>query len=159
MTVNGEDSPNKYPLPPLLTVGAIIACWLLDRYLPLGWEAQDVTRFMRGTGVLLIVCAIALDVWAFITFRRFNANIMPHRPATKLLMSGPYAHSRNPIYLANVALVTGLGFALGSRWFLLGAAVLFVLLQELAIKREERHMEAKFGDGWRDYTKSVRRWI
>ena len=43
-------------------------------------------------------------------------------------MSGPFAHSRNPIYLANVMLTVGFGFALGSRWFLLGAVVLFFLL-------------------------------
>ena len=154
-----QDSPNKYPLPPLLTVGTLCLCWLLDRYLPLGWEPEQVSTFMRGTGWLLIACAIALDVWAFLTFRKFNANIMPNRPATKLLMNGPFAHSRNPIYLANVALTAGVGFALGSRWFLLGAAVLYFLLVELAIKREEKHMATKFGAQWTDYTKSVRRWI
>jgi len=156
---NIEDSPNKYPLPPLLTVGTLVLCWLLDRYLPLGWEAEEVSDFMRGTGWLLIACAIALDIWAFLTFRANNANMMPHKAASQLLMSGPFAHSRNPIYLANVLLVAGAGFALGSRWFLLGAAVLFLLLQELAIKREEKHMAANFGAQWADYTKSVRRWI
>lgn len=154
-----EGSPNKYPLPPLLTIGTLILCWLLDRYLPLGWEPEDVSNFMRVTGWLLIACAIALDIWAFLTFRAHNANMMPHRAATKLLMSGPFAHSRNPIYLANVLIVTGSGFALGSRWFLFGAVVLFLLLQELAIKREEKHMAAKFGPQWRDYSNAVRRWI
>ena len=154
-----KDNPNKYPLPPLLTVGMLIVCWLLDRYLPLGWKPEDVSDFMRGTGWLLISGAVLLDIWAFLTFRKHNANIMPHRAATKLLMSGPFQHSRNPIYLANVMLTAGFGFALGSRWFLFGAAALILLLQELAIKREEKHMAAIFGAQWADYTKSVRRWI
>ncbi len=154
-----KDKPNKYPLPPLITVGALIICWLLDRFLPLGWEPENVSDFMRATGGLLIACAIALDVWAFMTFRTNNANMMPHKAASQLLMTGPFAHSRNPIYLANVMIVTGFGFALGSRWFLFGAAILFLLLQELAIKREEKHMEANFGAQWNDYTKAVRRWI
>lgn len=142
-----------------MTVGMLIACWLLDRYLPLGWEPEDVSDFMRATGGFLVVCAVALDIWALMTFRSNNANIMPHKAASQLLMTGPFAHSRNPIYLANVMIVAGFGFALGSRWFLFGAAILFLLLQELAIKREEKHMEANFGAQWLDYTKAVRRWI
>lgn len=154
-----EERPNKYPLPPLLTVGTLIVCYLLDRLLPLGWEPDQVSTFMRGTGILLIAVAIAVDVWALHTFRKFDANMMPHRAASRVLMSGPFAHSRNPIYLANVILTAGFAFALGSRWFLIGAVVLFFLLGELAIKREEKHMEAKFGDEWRDYKKLVRRWV
>lgn len=154
-----EERPNKYPLPPILTIGMVGLCFLLDRYLPLGWEPEQVTNFMRGTGIMIIVLAILLDIWAFMTFRKFKANIMPNRAATTLMMIGPFAHSRNPIYLANVMLVAGLGFALGSRWFLLGGAVLFFLLGELAIKREEAHMAANFPDNWPQYMKLVRRWI
>ncbi|MEM1040444.1 MAG: isoprenylcysteine carboxylmethyltransferase family protein [Pseudomonadota bacterium] len=156
--MSDTSTPNKYPLPPLMTVATLGVCYVLDILLPLGWEPEQVTPFMRYTGVLLIVVAIAVDVWALMTFRRHGANIMPHRAATALIMDGPFAHSRNPIYLANVLLVAGFGFALGSRWFFIGALVLFFLLQELAIKREERHMEEKFGAAWRDYTKAVRRW-
>jgi len=154
-----KERPNKYPLPPLLTIGMLVVCYFLDRFLPLGWEPDEVTNFMRGTGVLILVVAIGIDIWSFLTFRKHRANIMPHKAASQLLMSGPFAHSRNPIYLANVMLVAGFGFALGSRWYLLGAAVLFFLLSELAIKREERHLEANFPDTWADYKKLVRRWI
>ena len=154
-----EETPNRYPLPPILTVGMMVACYLLNKYLPLGWEPDQVTNFMRGTGWMIVGLAIALDVWTFWTFRKNQANVMPHKAASTLLMSGPFAHSRNPIYLANVMLVAGFGFALGSRWFLFGAALLFFLLSEFAIKREERHLEANFPQAWTDYKKIVRRWI
>lgn len=159
--MSGEQNtgPNKHPLPPLLTAGVIALCLLLDWLAPIGWEEEQVTTFMRATGWLFIVVAIGIDVWAFVTFRRHQANMMPHRPATALITDGPFAHSRNPIYLANVMLTAGIGFALGSRWFLLGAAVLFFLLTELAVKREERHLAATFGDRWKDYSNAVRRWI
>ena len=154
-----KESPNKYPLPPILTVGMLILCYLLDTFLPLGWEPEQVTGFMRSAGLLLIVVALALDVWAFLTFRKHKANMMPHKPATHLLTSGPFAHSRNPIYLANVLLVAGFGFGLGSRWFLFGAVALFFLLGELVIKREEKHLAENFPESWPDYQKLVRRWI
>ncbi len=154
-----KESPNKYPLPPILTIGMFALCYVLDRYLPLGWEPDQVSNFMRGTGIVVIVLALMLDVWSFLTFRKHSANITPNRAATKLLTSGPFAHSRNPIYLANVMLVAGFGFALGSRWFIFGGVALYFLLSELAIKREEKHMEANFPDAWPDYKNAVRRWI
>lgn len=159
MNTPSTDTPNRYPLPPILTLGIMALSWLLDVVLPIGWAAQDVTALMRVTGWLIIAIAIGLDIWAFVTFRRYQANIMPHRPATHLMMDGPFAYSRNPIYLANVVLTAGIGLAAGSRWFLLGAAVLFLLLNELAVKREERHMAIQFPNQWPDYIKAVRRWI
>ena len=66
----------------MLTVGTLIVCWILDLYLPLGWEADQVTNLMRGTGLLLIVVALALDIWTLMTFRKFNANFRPDRAAT-----------------------------------------------------------------------------
>jgi protein-S-isoprenylcysteine O-methyltransferase Ste14 len=154
-----KDSPNKYPLPPILTIGMLVLCYGLGRMFPLGWQQEDVTLLMRSAGAALIVVALGFNVWAFFTFRKHNANIMPNRAATRLLTTGPYAHSRNPIYLGDVFLVAGFGFLLGSRWYLFGAAILFFLLSELVIKREEKHLEANFPQAWSDYKNLVRRWI
>ncbi|MEP1208747.1 MAG: isoprenylcysteine carboxylmethyltransferase family protein [Rhizobiaceae bacterium] len=154
-----KESPNKYPLPPILTFGMLVLCLLLDTYMPLGWEPEQVTNLMRGAGILLIVVSLGLMFWTFRTFRKFSANMMPNRPASQLLTTGPFAHSRNPIYLGDVLLVAGFGFLLGSRWFLFGAVVLFFLLGEMVIKREEKHLEANFPEAWADYSKLVRRWI
>ncbi|MDA8870851.1 isoprenylcysteine carboxylmethyltransferase family protein, partial [Rhizobiaceae bacterium] len=114
---------------------------------------------MGYVGIAVISLAIALDVWAALTFRRHAANIMPHRAASTLIESGPFALSRNPIYLANVMLTLGVGLALDSRWFLLGAAALILVLQRFAIMREEAHMATLFGQAWQEYTLRVRRWI
>ncbi len=153
------DRPNRFPLPPLMLVGTIALAWLLDRFLPLGWEADDVTNLMRGTGWALVGLAVLLDIWTIATLWRHETTVMPHKAASQLAVSGPFAFSRNPIYLGNVMIVFGLGFALGSRWFVLLSAVLFLLLQEFAIKREEAHLEANFPEAWARYKASVRRWV
>lgn len=154
-----KDKPNKYPLPPLLTVGMIGICYLMEHFLSLEWLPSLVISIMRPVGWIVIGLAIAIDVWAMTTFRQHHANIMPHKAATQLLNSGPFAYSRNPIYLANIMLITGLGLAFGNLWMLLGAPVLILLLRELAIKREEAHLEANFQQAWQDYEEQVRRWI
>ena len=153
------ERPNRFPLPPAMLVGTLALCFLLDTYLPLGWEPEQVGTLMRSTGWMLIILALALDVWAALTLRRHKTTIRPDRAAKHLVRSGPFRFSRNPIYLGNVMIVTGVGFALGSRWFVIGAVVMFFLLQELAIKREEQHLKARFGADWDTYAAKTRRWI
>lgn len=151
------DAPNRFPWPPVLTIAAIAAGWLMGRLVP--WHFTDESGWLALAGYVLIGLAILIDVWALMTFRRHRANIRPDRPATKLIVDGPFTFSRNPIYLANVLLTAGLGLALGNRWLVLGAAILFVLLQELAIKPEERHLRRLFPDLWTTYSALVRRWL
>ncbi len=55
--------------------------------------------------------------------------------------------------------VAGLGLVLSNLWLLLATPVLGYALHTLAIRREERHLEALFDDQWRDYKARVRRWV
>jgi protein-S-isoprenylcysteine O-methyltransferase Ste14 len=72
---------------------------------------------------------------------------------------GPFSFSRNPIYLANTMLTFGIGLIAGSVWFILLGLVAAFATQKLAIEREEKHLDARFGKKYRDYRKKVRRWI
>ena len=110
-------------------------------------------------GWLSVGLALAMDVWVLLVFRKHKTNIRPDRPAEKLVKTGPFAYSRNPIYLANVVIVAGLAMISGSLWYLMLAFVVFLLIQELAIKREEKHLAARFGDDWLRYRAVVRRWL
>ena len=157
--VSFEERPNRLPLPPMLLVGTLIAGYLLHRYLPIGWPPEDVTNFMRYGGGFLVAVALGLDVWTFRTLKRHNTTILPNKAASQLAVDGPFKASRNPIYLGNIVIVLGVGFIIGSRWFLFLAALLYVLLSELAIKREEQHLAAKFPKEWKAYSEKVRRWI
>ena len=150
------DAPNRYPLPPILTAAVVVVALLLQFVAPIAWRGS---AFWTVLGVLLLAGGVALMAWAVVTMNRASANVMPHRPATGLVTHGPFAWSRNPIYAADILVVVGLGFAFGNAWMLIGAVVLALLLRELAAKREERHLEERFGAKWHDYSGRVRRWI
>ena len=158
MAHDPNEAPNKLPLPPLLTVGIILFGLVLDRVIPFGLGEQR-PPVLTWLGLSLTVAAIGIDIWAFATFRRHGANIRPDRAATALITDGPFAWSRNPIYLANVMLTAGIGLAADNMWVVLGAALLCFALWDLAISREEAHMAAKFPDQWPRYTALVRRWL
>ena len=156
----GTDRPNRFPWPPVITVSLIVLAIVLDRVAPFGWRPSTAGgQMLRLAGILLAGLAALLYVTSARTMWKARTNILPHRPADHLVTSGPFAISRNPIYLGNVLLLAGAGLFFGNAWFILAAAVGGFAEQKLAIEREERHLEHKFGKAWRDYRKKVRRWI
>jgi protein-S-isoprenylcysteine O-methyltransferase Ste14 len=84
---------------------------------------------------------------------------LPTRRAEHLVTGGPFAFTRNPIYLGNTMLMLGAGLVFGLLWFLPAAVIAAFLTQRIAIEAEEKHLESRFGRAYRDYRKKVRRWI
>jgi protein-S-isoprenylcysteine O-methyltransferase Ste14 len=110
-------------------------------------------------GLFMLAAAIAIELATALTFRRHKTTILPHRAATRLITSGPFAWSRNPIYLANTMLLIGVGLAFGIGWLVLTAPFAAGLTLLLAIKREERHLAQQFGDDWKAYAARTGRWF
>ena len=153
-----KEKPNTIPWPPIITIGAIIIGWIAQRFEPLDWIA-DISQLLWPLGVLMVVVALSIDVWTYLTFKQMNTTILPTKAASNLAMSGPFRWSRNPIYLGNIMLISGIALASGNAWMLITAAVAIFAIEEFAIKREEKHLLAKFGSEWTNYTTRVRRWI
>jgi protein-S-isoprenylcysteine O-methyltransferase Ste14 len=153
------DRPNRFPWPPVLLVAAIAAALAAQSFYPLPWAPSPIRELFWLFGIVLAGGALLIDVMAILTLQRARTTVLPHKGAQKLVTSGPFAFSRNPIYLANVLLLFGLGLALGNLWFWPLALVLGGLTQHFAILREEAHLQAKFPAGWLAYRRKVRRWI
>lgn len=79
--------------------------------------------------------------------------------ASTLVMTGIYARSRNPMYVALTALLASLAFALGNGWLLAGPLAFAVFTQLFQILPEERAMAARFGADYAAYKARVRRWF
>jgi len=150
------DRPNRVPWPPILFGAMALVAWLAGRALPLPWPDAPALS-LAGWGIL--ASGLALDLWAMVVMTRRRANILPHRAATALVTDGPFAWSRNPIYLGNTLVLTGCGVAFGNAWFLPAAAVAAAAVTLLAIRREEAHLAARFGADWSAYAARTARWI
>ena len=79
--------------------------------------------------------------------------------ATALITDGPFAKSRNPIYTGNTLLVTGAGLLFGLMWLVAAGLIAAFVTQKLAIEREERHLEGRFGVAWKAYAARTPRWL
>ena len=88
-----------------------------------------------------------------------GTDVNPSLPATTLVIDGPFRFSRNPMYVARTILYLGLGLLMNALCVLAALVPLLLVMQYGVITREERYLEAKFGDAYRQYRSTVRRWL
>ena len=76
---------------------------------------------------------------------------------TFLIISGPFAYVRNPLYVGNILMYLGLGimsFALFP-YLQIGAIIFFLFQYYFIVKEEERFLREKFGEQYKDFCKHV----
>ena len=150
--------PSHFPWPPVLFLGAVVAGWLLQRTWPLAWPGlDDLPARLVGWG--FVGGGFGLAGWALLTMLRDSAEFRPHAEATVLVTSGPFRHLRNPMYLGYALILLGISDTAQNVWITIMTPVFAAAVTWLAILPEERHLEAKFGDAYREYKESSRRWF
>ena len=150
------DSPGVIVFPPVLYVGTLLLGLLLHHFWPTHLFS---TLWVRIAGVVFAVASALIARWAVKTMLRAGTNILPSQPSLAIVADGPFRHTRNPIYLANVLIYLGLAVALNSLWPVLLLFPMLLVLDRGIIRREERYLEAKFGPTYLAYKARVRRWI
>jgi len=111
-------------------------------------------------GLIPVALATILLIWLMILhFSRIPKRVKLERTPTYLLTRGPYKFSRNPMYIAELALWLGWAILYGSIIVLVGLLIMGPAMNSRVIAREERDLEARFGDAYREYKKQVPRWI
>ena len=109
-------------------------------------------------GVLFCLVGLALVLWSLVSFgQSFRVGIDPDRP-DKLVTSGVFAFSRNPIYMAFAFILLG-QFLIFPNWLVLvylGAALWLFHRQVL---REEEFLKKYYGNEYAQYCSRVRRYL
>ncbi len=124
---------------------------------PLSWLLPRAASI--GIGIILLVTGIAVIV---VTRRQFNQAGQPTdpgNPTTQLITTGIFSWSRNPLYLGGVVVFIGLGALVNSLWLLLLMIPAIIAAHIILIFPEEQYLDAKFGEPYRQYVRSVRRWF
>jgi protein-S-isoprenylcysteine O-methyltransferase Ste14 len=147
----------RFP-PPAVYAVPFLAGWGIHRVLPLHLHPDD-PLWLDALGLLLVATWFGLFGWAFWSLVTQRATIRPDRPTTVLVTTGPYAFSRNPLYLAFTALYLGLTLIINSVWPVIGLPFALFVVHRSVIGREERYLRGVFGERYEDYRKRVRRWI
>lgn len=107
----------------------------------------------HAVGWPLLLAGLWLAAWAV----RAAADVDLERP-DQLVLEGPYAFSRNPMYVASTFVYVGIALVIRAAWPLLLLPAV-VLATHVAVVREERSLERRFGTAYRAYRTAVRRYL
>ncbi len=157
MNVEASSGPGIRIPPPAIYVAALAIGFVLNDLWPMS-PLSGSSRYVIGSVLILVSGLIILPV-----LRRFRREGTPffdlRKPASALITEGPYRFSRNPSYVTLTLLYLGIGILVNNGWILILVAPVFLVIDLWVVRREERHLEAKFGEEFLRYKAAVRRWL
>ncbi len=158
--VEGPETARVPFPPPLAFIGALGLGFALHHLVPVRLvRSGRAIDALELAGVLLVLAAVALALWAFACFRLAGTSPLLERPATALVVRGPFRFTRNPLYLAMALVHAGVSLFSNALFPLLLLAPAMLAVSLFAIAREERYLLERFGADYDAYRRSVRRWI
>ncbi len=143
-------------LPPTYWFGCALLMITIHVFFPLAQWSEPVLVY---GGLALIGAALLFGGWAAWTFEWHGTPVHPFEPAKCLVIGGPYRYSRNPMYLSLLVMLIGLWLILGSVTPVVVVIAFETIISTRFIDPEERALESRYGDEFRRYKASVRRWI
>ena len=144
-------------LPPVWLGAFAAVAWAQARYLPMGLSlAHPVTSLAAG---LLVGGGIVLILLAAMEFRRHKTTIIPHETPARLIQSGIFKRSRNPIYLADVLILAGLVLWWDAVLSLVLVPILFTVLEKRFVIPEEDRLRRQFRADFARSCQKTRRWM
>jgi protein-S-isoprenylcysteine O-methyltransferase Ste14 len=155
----GQDHAGVRVPPPALFLVSLLLGILLERLWPFGWLDGWPAALRYGLSLALLAGGTGLMAWAMGLFRRVGTAVPPWEPTTALVTTGPFAVSRNPIYVSVVMLYLGLALLFAADWALIVLIPALLVLHFAVIRLEEAYLERRFGESYRQYRARVRRWF
>jgi protein-S-isoprenylcysteine O-methyltransferase Ste14 len=152
----GSDNPGVIAPPPLIYAAGLAAGLLANRLRPTPLLPGALSKVL---GWPLVAGGISLGLWGFREMRRAGTNVDPYHPTTAIVEAGPYAFTRNPLYVGMALVYAGVSARANALPAALLLPVVLHLVDRGVVKREERYLEGKFGEEYRRYKGRVRRWI
>lgn len=110
-------------------------------------------------GTLLIGAGVLLLVTCVMQFHRHGGTPAPVDPPRRLVIGGPYRWTRNPMYVALAAILSGQIALHPARTLLLYAAIVLAIVSAFVLLYEEPALRARFGAEYEEYVARVPRWL
>ena len=171
--IPNEKPSSKVSLPRWLALGLGFFAWLvaiplahcglplvISRFAPhYGWTSGS-PGYWNFLGLIPVVFGIVCLAWIMVLgFVQTPEKVELEWNSPFLLKQGPYAITRNPMYVAELGLWLGWACFYGSIPVLIGFLILCAVVNFVILPREERALEARFGESFRQYKREVPRWL
>jgi protein-S-isoprenylcysteine O-methyltransferase Ste14 len=122
-------------------------------------HTETAARKHAVIGIAIVAAGVVLMLWGMLTFRHFRTSVLPFKPATALVRSGPYRFTRNPMYVGMTIAYVGAAIAMNVVWPLLFLPLAIYLIVRFVIRLEEAYLARVFPGEYADFRARVRRWL
>ncbi len=150
------DHANVIGYPPLIALAFAAPGGMVHYFWPLSVAPRPVAWTLAG---IAGVASLSLALWGAWQLKRAGTAIDPYGSSSAIVTSGPYAFSRNPLYVAIGLLFAAVGLGFNSVAMLAMIPPWLVVMHFGVVLREERYLAAKFGATYIAYQRQVRRWL
>jgi protein-S-isoprenylcysteine O-methyltransferase Ste14 len=140
-----------------------ILTYLLGVGLELGFPSNvrspETNRASFILGSVLFATGAAIAAWGWLIFHKARTTTIPGRASSKLITTGPYRFSRNPMYVGLIVAYLGEAGLLHQIWPVVLLPFSICYITWIVIPVEEARLNDVFGLEYRAYCAKVRRWI
>lgn len=140
-------------LPPVWLAGFAAAAWAIGRWMPTPVAGAP------AVGVVLILAGLALMAAAAVQMLARRTTVIPRRDPDAMVTGGVFRISRNPIYLADATVLTGLILWWSALMALPLIPAFVMLITRRFILGEEARLRARFGSQFDQFAARTRRWL
>jgi protein-S-isoprenylcysteine O-methyltransferase Ste14 len=153
---SNQDNPGVKIPPPLVFNGLALSGVFLHYFIPF---SMVVGSWAVILGVLLLLYSFFCFGYMIQFFKNHQTEIQPSKSTSKIIQTGPFKYSRNPVYVFACLGPMGLGLIFKTFWAFYAFVPALIIVYFTAVKKEEAYLEAKFGADYLDYKSRVRRWL
>ena len=148
--------PNVKGNPLYISVYLLIISYLIGEFILPKYPMIYIFNFL---GLFLIIISPIIFFSSRNAFYAYEENPLPQTDTDKIIKTGIYAYSRNPIYLSFVLFHLGMFLTFENTMYFLSSIGLFFWLNNYVIKEEEDFLKDKFKEDFTRYCNSVKKWI
>ena len=135
----------------LLVFSYVLGEFILPKY--------HLIYVLKLIGILGLILSVAIFVAGFNIFKSYEENPVPTSTTNRIIKTGIFAYTRNPIYLSFVIFYLSMFLVFENVMYFLSSVGLAIWLHNYVIKPEEDFLLKKFSDEYERYKGTVNRWI
>ncbi len=137
----------------------LLAAILLQLKWPIVIPFEILGLLASLAGAALILAGTAVVILTRREFARHGQHTDPGHATSRVMTSGVFSISRNPMYLGIAVFLLGIALAFDMGWLLVLLLPAMAACHYILIAPEERYLRAKFGQEYAAYEASVHRWL